>query len=79
MKQVVGKPIAFVSTGERVADFETFHPDRMASRILGMGDVLSLIEQAEREYDEEVAEPGARAAAGRDASPSRTSTTSCSR
>jgi signal recognition particle subunit SRP54 len=55
VKQVVGKPIAFLSTGERVADFETFHPDRLASRILGMGDVLSLIEKAEREYDEDVA------------------------
>jgi signal recognition particle subunit SRP54 len=54
VKQVVGRPIAFLSTGERVADFETFHPDRLASRILGMGDVLSLIEKAEREYDEEV-------------------------
>lgn len=56
VKQVVGKPIAFVSTGERPADFETFYPDRLASRILGMGDVLSLIEKAEREYDSEVAE-----------------------
>jgi len=56
VKQVVGKPIAFVSTGERTADFETFHPDRLASRILGMGDVLSLIEKAEREYDSAVAE-----------------------
>ena len=56
VKQVVGKPIAFVSTGERPADFEPFHPDRLASRILGMGDVLSLIERAEREYDQEVAE-----------------------
>jgi signal recognition particle subunit SRP54 len=56
VKQVVGKPIAFVSTGERTADFETFFPDRLASRILGMGDVLSLIEKAEREYDQGVAE-----------------------
>src|SRR5579863_216759 len=56
--EVVGKPIAFVSTGERPADFEPFHPDRMASRILGMGDVLSLIERAERTYDTEVAERG---------------------
>jgi signal recognition particle subunit SRP54 len=56
VKQVVGKPIAYVSTGERVADFDTFHPDRLASRILGMGDVLSLIEKAEREYDAGVAE-----------------------
>ncbi len=55
VKQVVGRPIAFLSTGERLADFEVFHPDRLASRILGMGDVLSLIEKAEREYDEEVA------------------------
>ena len=55
VKQVVGRPIAFLSTGERVADFEIFHPDRLASRILGMGDVLSLIEKAEREYDEDVA------------------------
>jgi signal recognition particle subunit SRP54 len=55
VKQVVGRPIAFLSTGERVADFETFHPDRLASRILGMGDVLSLIEKAEREYDQGVA------------------------
>ena len=54
--EVVGKPIAFVSTGERPADFEPFHPDRMASRILGMGDVLSLIEKAERSYDTDVAE-----------------------
>jgi signal recognition particle subunit SRP54 len=56
VKQVVGKPIAFVSTGERTPDFEIFHPDRLASRILGMGDVLSLIEKAEREYDSQVAE-----------------------
>ena len=55
VKHVVGRPIAFLSTGERVADFEIFHPDRLASRILGMGDVLSLIEKAEREYDQEVA------------------------
>jgi signal recognition particle subunit SRP54 len=56
VKHVVGKPIAFVSNGERPADFEVFHPDRLASRILGMGDVLSLIEKAEREYDQQVAE-----------------------
>src|SRR5271166_5686322 len=55
VKHVVGRPIAFLSTGERVADFEIFHPDRLASRILGMGDVLSLIEKAEREYDQDVA------------------------
>jgi signal recognition particle subunit SRP54 len=56
VKQVVGKPIAFVSTGERAADFETFYPDRLASRILGMGDVMSLIEKAEQAYDQQVAE-----------------------
>jgi signal recognition particle subunit SRP54 len=59
VKQVVGRPVAFASTGERLADFDQFHPDRMASRILGMGDVLSLIEQAEREFDRNVAEQGA--------------------
>ena len=51
VKGVVGKPIAFASTGERLEDFDLFHPDRMADRILGMGDVLSLIEQAERTMD----------------------------
>jgi len=56
VKTIVGKPIAFVSTGERVADFESFYPERMASRILGMGDVLSLIERAESVYDEDTAE-----------------------
>src|SRR5487761_2606066 len=51
---VVGRPIVFASTGEKMADFDLFHPDRMASRILGMGDVLSLIEQAERTMDQGV-------------------------
>jgi signal recognition particle subunit SRP54 len=54
VKEVVGRPIVFASTGERLADFDLFHPDRMADRILGMGDMLSLIEQAERTMDEEV-------------------------
>ena len=53
VKEVVGKPIAFASTGEKLADFELFHPDRLAGRILGMGDVLTLIEKAEEVYDEE--------------------------
>ena len=48
---VTGKPIMFASTGENVTDFEQFHPDRMASRILDMGDVLTLIEQAEAKWD----------------------------
>jgi signal recognition particle subunit SRP54 len=52
---VTGKPIMFASVGENVGDFEAFHPDRMASRILDMGDVLSLIEQAEKAFDEEQA------------------------
>jgi signal recognition particle subunit SRP54 len=52
VKEVVGKPILFVGTGEKVEDFEPFHPDRMASRILGMGDVLTLIEKAEEAFDE---------------------------
>ena len=54
VKGVVGRPIAFASTGEKLEDLEQFHPDRMADRILGMGDVLSLIEQAERTMDAEV-------------------------
>ena len=61
VKEVVGKPIAFASTGEKLDDFDQFHPDRMADRILGMGDVLSLIEQAERSMDKDVATKGAEA------------------
>jgi signal recognition particle subunit SRP54 len=52
VKAVTGKPILFASTGEKLEQFERFHPDRMAQRILGMGDVLSLVEKAEREFDE---------------------------
>jgi signal recognition particle subunit SRP54 len=55
VKAVTGKPILFASTGEKLDQFERFHPDRMAQRILGMGDVLTLIEKAERETDEEQA------------------------
>jgi signal recognition particle subunit SRP54 len=51
IKAVTGKPILYASTGEKLADFEPFHPDRMASRILGMGDVLSFIEKAEKTVD----------------------------
>jgi signal recognition particle subunit SRP54 len=53
VKAVTGKPIMFASTGEKLDQFELFHPDRMAQRILGMGDVMSLIEKAEREFDEQ--------------------------
>ena len=59
VKEVIGRPIAFASTGEKIADFEQFHPDRMASRILGMGDVLTLIEKAEEVYEKEEAEQAA--------------------
>ena len=52
VKAVTGKPILFASTGEKLEQFERFHPDRMAQRILGMGDVMSLIERAEREFDD---------------------------
>jgi signal recognition particle subunit SRP54 len=51
---VVGRPVVFASTGEKLADFDLFYPDRMASRILGMGDVMSLIEQAERTMDPDI-------------------------
>ncbi len=61
VKEVVGKPIAFASTGEKLDDFDQFHPDRLANRILGMGDVLTLIEQAERTFDEGAAEKAASA------------------
>jgi signal recognition particle subunit SRP54 len=52
VKAVTGRPILFASTGEKLEQFEAFHPDRMAQRILGMGDVMSLIEKAERQFDE---------------------------
>ncbi|RMI40312.1 signal recognition particle protein [Streptomyces triticirhizae] len=54
--QVTGRQIMFASNGEKLEDFDAFHPDRMASRILGMGDVLSLIEQAERTFSQQEAE-----------------------
>jgi signal recognition particle subunit SRP54 len=53
--QLTGRPVMFASTGEKLADFDAFHPDRMASRILDMGDMLTLIEQAERTFDAEQA------------------------
>ena len=60
VKSVTGCPIKFAGTGEKLEDLEQFHPDRMASRILGMGDVLTLIEQAEEKLDEKKAEEVAR-------------------
>jgi len=66
VKEVVGKPIAFASTGEKLEDFELFHPDRMAGRILGMGDVLTLIDRAETAIKRDDAEKAvARMAEGR--------------
>jgi signal recognition particle subunit SRP54 len=56
VKAVTGRPVKLVSTGEKLADLETFHPDRMAGRILGMGDVMSLIERAEENMDQQEAE-----------------------
>ena len=55
VKQVTGKPIKFASVGEKLGDLEKFHPDRMASRILGMGDILSLVDKAQAEFDEKSA------------------------
>jgi signal recognition particle subunit SRP54 len=59
VKEIIGRPIAFASTGEKLDAFEQFHPDRMASRILGMGDVLTLIEQAEQAFEKDQAEEAA--------------------
>lgn len=56
VKKITGKPIKFAATGEKLSDIEVFHPDRMASRILGMGDILSVIEKAEETFDAEEAE-----------------------
>jgi signal recognition particle subunit SRP54 len=65
MREVTGVPIKFLGTGEKVSALEEFHPDRLASRILGMGDVLSLIEKAQEEMDQEqAAEAGKRLLAG---------------
>ena len=59
IREVTGKPILYASTGEKLEDFDIFHPDRMSSRILGMGDLLSLIEQAEATMDQQKAEQAA--------------------
>ena len=55
VRAVTGKPVLYASTGEKLGDFEKFHPDRMAQRILGMGDVMSLIEKAEAQIEEDEA------------------------
>ncbi|XVS63218.1 signal recognition particle protein [Actinosynnema sp. CA-299493] len=59
VREVTGRPILFASNGEKLEDFDVFHPDRMASRILGMGDMLTLIEQAEQAFDADQAEAAA--------------------
>jgi signal recognition particle subunit SRP54 len=59
LKQTVGKPIRYVGTGEKLSDLELFHPDRMASRMLGMGDIVSLVEKAQETIDQEEAEAAA--------------------
>jgi len=59
VRYITGQPILFASTGEKLADFDVFHPERIASRILGMGDMLTLIEHAERTFDKESAERAA--------------------
>jgi signal recognition particle subunit SRP54 len=73
VKEVVGKPIAFASTGEKLDEFDLFHPDRLAGRILGMGDVLTLIEKAKEAFDEQQAEEAAPTGCWRASSRSRTS------
>jgi signal recognition particle subunit SRP54 len=59
IKSVVNKPIKFIGTGEKMEALDVFHPDRMASRILGMGDMLTLIEQAEQAFEKDAAEEAA--------------------
>jgi signal recognition particle subunit SRP54 len=67
VREITGQPIMFASNGEKLEDFDVFHPDRMASRILGMGDMLSLIEQAQRTFDQgEAEEMAARLTSGND-------------
>lgn len=76
--RVVGKPIMFASSGEGLKDFDVFHPDRMASRILDMGDMLTLIEQAEKAFDQEQSQAAAaKLMAGKGSSVSMTSSVSC--
>ncbi|WP_375503433.1 signal recognition particle protein [uncultured Jatrophihabitans sp.] len=65
VREITGRPIMFASNGEKLEEFDVFHPDRMASRILGMGDMLTLIEQAQKHFDEDEAEAmAAKLAAG---------------
>ena len=78
VRGVTGKPIMFASNGEKLEDFDVFHPERMASRILDMGDLLTLIEQAEKVFEADQAEEmAAKLGYGQRASPSRTSWRRC--
>ena len=77
VKEVVGRPIAFASTGEKLDDFDLFHPDRLAGRILGKGDMLTLIEKAEEAFDQDAGRSSRSAASWRARSPSTTSSTRC--
>ena len=81
IRSVTGKPVMFASSGEKLTDFDVFHPDRMASRILDMGDMLTLIEQAEKTFDQEPGRQGGAASspARAGSSPSTTSSSRCSR
>jgi signal recognition particle subunit SRP54 len=64
VRSITGRPIMFASTGEKLTDFDVFHPDRMAGRILAMGDMMTLIEQAEKAFDEDEATKAAEKLAG---------------
>ena len=79
VKQVTGVPIKFIGTGEHLDALEEFHPDRMAGRILGMGDMLTLVEQAQQKFDQEEMARAGRAAAQRASSRSTTSASSSAR
>ncbi len=79
VRHLTGQPILFASTGEKLADFDVFHPERMASRILGMGDVLSLIETAERHFDQALPRRRRASCSPARTSTSRTSSSRCSR
>ncbi len=73
VKAITGRPVKFASVGEKLDQLEVFHPDRMASRILGMGDVLTLIEKAEQAVEQDEQEEMERRLLGRASSPSTTS------
>ena len=79
VRSVTGKPIKFMGVGEKTEALEPFYPDRLASRILGMGDLLSLIEDAERKVDQKKAQRFAKKVEREGASISKIFATNCSR